>query len=175
MRYDPVTGQKVKVTADDPRFDEWSNRKPSKRSKLAKKIRERPGEYIAERATKVLEARTRVAATSLGRVVARSAPAALALGAAAASAAILAAGYVVMDKVARSRGIALGERANDISRKFTATQAAIMRAFNAGSWSQVPQDVRDKATNDYKRALGTLYAQAQGSALVGQRVEGSYK
>ena len=31
-RYDPATGRKVKVTQDDPRYDEWPNRKPSRRA-----------------------------------------------------------------------------------------------------------------------------------------------
>lgn len=28
VRYDPDTGERVEVTRDDPRYDEWSNRKP---------------------------------------------------------------------------------------------------------------------------------------------------
>lgn len=32
VRYDPDTGERVLVTRDDPRYDEWTNRRPSARS-----------------------------------------------------------------------------------------------------------------------------------------------
>lgn len=176
-RYDPVTGRKYKVTEDDPRYDDWPSRKPSKRSKLAHKIRERPAEYAAERATRVIERKVSTATSRIGKsaataVATRALPV---VGAAAASAAILAAGYVVMDRYARSAQLAHGEKVNKISLEFVDTQHAIMRAFSAGTWSQVPENVRNEAVKKYTSALRTADAQAQGSAFVGQRAIGSYK
>lgn len=89
--------------------------------------------------------------------------------------AILAAGYVVMDRVARSQQLKLGDRVNEISREFIRQQATLIKQAGARSWSGVPQAVRDRAVANYQRALGTATAQAQGSAIVGARATGSYK
>lgn len=164
------------MTADDPRYFEWSNRKPSKRTKLQEKILNAPGEYVAERSRKVATtAATRAATTVARRVLPTLATGgAVAAGAATvASLAILAAGYVVSDAIARNQRVKLGDRLNAISNQFLNLQHQVMAKYGVRSWDQVPPEVRNRAVADYKRALGTATAQAQGSAIVGQRE--SYK
>jgi hypothetical protein len=39
-RYDPLTGLKVMMTKDDPRYDEWPSRKPSKKTLRENRIEE---------------------------------------------------------------------------------------------------------------------------------------
>lgn len=78
-----------------------------------------------------------------------------------------------MDHVAKNQRLKLGDRLNAISREFVNQQNAIIVKLRARSWDEVPKEVRDKAVANYKRALGTATAQAQGSAIVGARE--SYK
>lgn len=176
-RYDPETGRKVSVYEDDYRFDEWPDRKPSKSSKLAAKIREHPVDYALERATKVATARGRTASRSVGRklsgLVTGGAGAAATLGAAAAAVGIIAAAYVVADQIAKNGRVKLGDRINAISQRFALAQQEIERKYGTTRWDQVPADVRARWLSDYKRALSVANSQAQGTAFAGVRE--SYK
>lgn len=178
-RYDPETGRKVSVYDDDYRFDEWPERKPSKSSKLAAKIREHPVDYALDRATKVATSRGRTLARAstkrLGGLVAGGAGAAAAVGAVAASAAILAAAYVVAEHIARSGRLKLGEKINAISQRFVLAQQEIERKLGVKTWAAVPQEIRAKWVSDYKHAISVANSQAQGSAFAGVRETGSYK
>lgn len=176
-RYDPVSGRKVSVYEDDYRFDEWPDRKPSKSSKLAAKIREHPVDYALERATRVATARGRTATRSVGRklsgLVTGGAGAVATLGAAAAAAGIIATAYVVADAIAKNQQVKLGEKVNAISNRFAQAQREIEAKYGGRSWEAVPQDVRSKWLAEYKRALSVANAQAQGTAFAGRRE--SYK
>lgn len=181
MRYDPETGRKYKVTADDPRYDEWPSRKPGKYAKEASKFTSRPAEYIAEQTIK----RAHRKSATLGRKVTGAAGAILknpvistAVGGAvsiAAGLAIIAAASAVADQIAKSGRLELAAKLNRLSNDFVATQRTLLRAYGVADWQHVPQQVRDEAVKSYKRALATASAQAQGSAYVGRRAEGSYK
>lgn len=190
MRYDPVSGAKVKVPDSDPRYLEWSNRKPSRRKKLQNKILSDPLGYASERAQHVAEEAAKHAAVETirhtGKAVASGAleggalAATLATGASVAAAAgsaaaILAAAYVVGDKIARNQQVKLGDRLNAISLRFTQTQAQLEKLYGVRSWAGVPAAQRNKALSDYKAAIATATSQAQGSAFAGTRAEGSYK
>jgi hypothetical protein len=167
----------VSVYEDDYRFDEWPDRKPSKSSKLAAKIREHPVDYALDRATKV--------ATSRGRALSRTAKGKLAgaltsgagvvatVGATAAALGILATAYVVADHIASNGRLALGNRINTISSRYALAQTEILRKLGARAWGDVPEQVRAKWLSDYKRALSTANSQAQGTAFAGVRE--SYK
>ncbi len=178
-----MSGKKFRVPESDPRYTEWSNRKPSKRKKLQAKILSAPGDYVRERAGKVAEeSLKRVATTTLRRAVRLGGAAAvgeLAVSGVAVAAtttgalAILAAGYVVSNAIAKNQQLKLGERINLLSAEFVNVQKQVMAKFGVREWASVPAEVRNKAVADYKRALATATAQAQGSALVGVRE--SYK
>jgi hypothetical protein len=165
----------VSVTADDPRYDDWPSRKPSKNSKLAAKLRDRPLELAAEEGSKHVARQLRSKARSSLGTAAKTAIASSAglITAAAASAAILATAYVVADQIAKNQRVKLGDRINAISQRFVAAQQDIERKYGTTRWADVPADVRAKWLSDYKRALGTANSQAQGSAFVGVRE--SYK
>lgn len=170
------------VTADDPRYTDWSNRKPSKRKKLQNKILSAPGEYVKERATKVAEDTAKRAITGALRggvavAIARGGAAAALPAAAAAGgvASILAAAFLVGDTIARNQRVKLGDRLAAISNRFAQTQHQLEQAFGTDKWDGVPADVRSKAVRDYKAAIATATSQAQGSAFAGTRAEGSYK
>jgi hypothetical protein len=175
-RYDPETGRKVSVYEDDYRFEEWPERKPSKQSKLAAKIREHPVDYALDRASRVAVTKTR----SIGRSVsgklsglAGSAGALATVGAAAAAAGILATAYVVADHIATNGRLALGAKVNSISSRYALAQKEIQSKLGASSWGAVPEDVRKKWHTDYTRAIARANSQAQGTAFAGQRE--SYK
>lgn len=174
MRYDPASGRRVKVTADDPRYDEWPSRKPGKAQREYGKFAEAPLTYAGTKVARKIETQVGRTLQRLGRTALPTVGAA-AVGASAGAAAILAAGYVVTDAIARNQRIKLGDRLNAISSRFVETQRQLIAAFRAGSWEGVPADVRKKAVADYKSAIARATAQAQGSALVGARAEGSYK
>lgn len=168
----------MSVTADDPRYDEWPSRKPGKTSKLAAKLRDRPLELAAEEASKHVATTLRRKGRSSLSTALKAAVGGVSLaglGAVAASASILAAGYLVVDTIARKQQVKLGDRLNAISLRFAETQRQLEAAFGTTRWEGVPADVRAKAVRDYKAAIATATSQAQGSALAGTRVEGSYK
>jgi hypothetical protein len=182
-----VDGHLEKVTADDPRFDEWRKTKGTVASRKKALLKANPLEYARTFGVKAASTRAERAAGAAGsrglRAVAKGAGAfapgvATALGATAAVTAgfaILAAGYVVSDRIAKNQGLKLGARLNAISEQFIQTQNAVIVRLHARSWGEVPQAIRDKAVLDYKRALSTAAAQAQGSAFVGSRAVGSFK
>lgn len=183
-RYDPVTGELAKVTKDDPRYDEWRTTRGTVASRKKALARKDPLEYARTFGVETAKKRAARAAESTvirtGRNVARALGPGVVGTAAAYSAAItaqlaiLAAGYVVMDRVAKNQQLKLGDRLNAISNEFVAQQNAIIVKAHARSWQEVPEEIRKKAVANYQRALATAAAQAQGSAIIG-RVEGSYK
>lgn len=171
----------MSVTADDPRYEEWPSRKPSKYQKEAAKLYEKPGEYIAEKAVRAAHRKTsgvrKSVAGAVATIAANPAVRVVAGGAVsiAAGLAIITAADAVAQQLAKSGKLALGEKLNALSRDFVTTQRALIRAYDVADWQHVPQQVRDEAVKSYKRALATASAQAQGSAYAGRRVEGSYK
>jgi hypothetical protein len=173
----------VRVTADTFEYADWPSRKPSKKKIQREAIKSDPigtlgaagvaaGRKAAERAAEST-AKAALRATGVPAILAGArgavAGSALPLAAAAASAGILAAGYVVMDRVAKTQALKLGDRVNAISSRFVQTQAALQKTYGVTHWQDVPSDQRNKAVSDYKRALATATSQAQGSALVGVR------
>lgn len=183
-RYDPTTGQKVRVTADAMEYASWPSRKPSKKRLQREALLTNPvgtlGVLGAAAGRKALERAGETAARTTLRTARAAGVGALGLstaglGAAAASAAILAAGYVVMDRVARAGTLEVGFRLNAISTRFVETQRQLMRTHRVSRWEEVPQSERTKALGDYKRAIATASAQARGAANVTGRAEGSYK
>lgn len=184
-RYDPETGQKVRVTKDAFEYSEWPSRKPSKKKIQRAALKADPlgtsSQVLsdaAKRATERTIDRTGVrvarnistAALGAGTTTALRAAA----GVAGAVGAILAAGYYVSDQIAKNQRMKLGDRLNAISARFVQTQAELVKVFGR-TWDDVPPDVRTRAVNEYKRAIATASSQAQGSALVGVRAVGSYK
>lgn len=164
-RYDPASGKKYRVTADDWRYAEWSNRKPSKRAKLQEKILSQPGEYISERASRV---GTEIARKSAGTIARKALPASAAVaGRILASAAFaplasltaLAIGAALLER--RSVGnarLALGERINNLSREFVAAQQQMAAEYRVAHFGDVPAEARNRLLAGYKTALARLTA-----------------
>jgi len=176
-RYDPETGQKVRVPSDSYEYGAWLSRKPSKKKQTRQALVNDPvgtlGMLGATAGKKAVER----AGERAGRSVLSSARAAglgaigltaAGVGAAATSAAILAAGYHVMSKVAAANTVKLGDRINAISNRYIET---VRQLKAAGASDQALKN----ALRDYKQALSTAAAQAQGYANVTPKVEGSYK
>lgn len=176
-RYDPVSGRKVSVYEDDYRFSEWPERKPSKQSKLAAKIREHPVDYALDRATKVATSRarvlTRAAQGKLSGALAGGAGIVASVGATAAAVGILATAYVVADHIATNGRLALGAKVNSISSRYALAQTEIQKKLGVQSWGAVPESIRKKWHTDYTRAISLANSQAQGTAFAGVRE--SYK
>lgn len=171
-RYDPTTGQKVRVTADTFEYQQWPSRKPSKKkiareslktdpvgtlgmlgATAGKKAVERAGERAA---SSVLRAgRGRIATTVLGTAGSLAASsAAVALAAAGA----VGAAIFAMGEVAKRVDVALGDRANAISRQFVATQQQVIKQYGGSRWEDVPLDIRTKLVNGYKAAIAKVYS-----------------
>ncbi len=53
-RYDPVTGRKVSVTEDDPRYQDWPSRKPSAAQKRVNQVTQDPGGFIRKETEKAV-------------------------------------------------------------------------------------------------------------------------
>lgn len=184
-RYDPVTGKSAKVTIDDWRYDEWSSRKLTKKAREKKLLVDDPLKYVTsvgiesvakKTGTKVIRQAKTAARKQLPNVGRLVTPGALAAGAAiTAGLAGLAAAFVVGEQIAKSGKRALGERINQLSYRFVETQNALIKQFRGTHWSDVPEQVRNKAVADYKKLLSIATSQAQGTAFVGRRAEGSYK
>lgn len=188
-RYDPETGQKVRVTKDTFEYAEWPSRKPSKKKIQRAALRADPIGTVGQLGTlagkKAVERAGERAGRDVLRAVGRATGVGGALGASRAAAtaalptvaavgAILAAGYYVSEQIAKRQSLKLGDRLNAISARFVETQRQLIKVFG-DSWDDVPADVRSKAVAEYKRAIATASSRAQGSALAGVRAVGSYK
>jgi hypothetical protein len=181
-RYDPETGQKVRVTADSYEYTAWLSRKPSKKKQTraalksdpvgtlgilgataGKKAVERAGERAASGALRAGRGRLVAAATALAT--------SSTVGALAAAGAVGAAIYA-MGKLAEAYTVSLGERANQISRQFVATQQQVIKQYGGSRWEDVPADLRNKLVNGYKAAIQKVYAfqPIQGTVRPSQQI-----
>lgn len=181
-RYDPASGRKVKVTADDPRFDEWPSRKPSARKRTAAKIRADPVGYIGKRVQQRIE---RQVESATARTARRVAPALVGAGRAALGGALAVSAPAVAAGAALTLALGLsaallklsglplktGEKVNRISAAFVASQRALMQASGVTVWERVPEDARRKLLAAYRSALQRA---TQGVVSVG-RETGSFK
>lgn len=179
-RYDPEFGTKVKVAADSWEALNWPSRKPSKKKQQRQQLLTAPLATVGTIGVTAGRKAIEKAGETAGRTALRTAKqvglgalgiTTAGLGAAASSAAILAAGYVVMDKVAKERALAFGDRVNAISLRFAETQKQIIKQYGR-AWSDVPSDVAKKAWSDYTHAIKVAQSQ---EGFVGAREVGSYK
>jgi hypothetical protein len=185
VRYNPITGERVKVPQTDPRFDEWSNRKPSKRTKRRAAIAEAVRDPVAA-AERVVAAAPSIAANALAKgaegvalalpsVLAREArraggwkalgaalwPAVASLGAAAATNVLLPIGGLLAVLAVAKHGAA-ESRANivrlseELGRAYTQTRARSMAAYGVETWSEVPEAVRGFVDRSYLDAMQKL-------------------
>lgn len=175
----------MRVTADTFEYADWPSRKPSRKKLQRESLKRDPIGTLAQVGTLAGKRAVERAGERAGRSVLRTLGvsgasvatlakgATAALGTAAAAAAILAAGYVVSDKIARTQRVKLGDRLNAISSRFVVTQRELEKHYGTTKWEGVPADVRARAVREYKAAIATATAQAQGSAIIGVRE--SYK
>lgn len=171
-RYDPVTGEKVRVTRDDPRFDEWSSRKASKKTRAARLKREDPLAYARTFGLEAVKKRAERQATVTGGRIAKTVAPALVAGARAALASpiVQAAGAVgligaaiyAMQKIGERMDRSDGEKINAISLQFAHTQSEVAKQYG-GKWANVPEDVRTKLVNGYKKAISDVTAYRRGT------------
>lgn len=173
-RYDPETGQKVRVTKDTFEYEEWPSRKPSKKKIQRAALKADPvgvGAQVVTEAIKKSAARTveresgKITRKVAGSVVVGSAAATTRATVAAVAPAIAAASLIggalyAMGRIAQLRNVAAGERANRVSREFVATQQAVMKQLRVSKWEDVPSDVRNKLVAGYKKAITDVYSTA---------------
>jgi len=171
-RYDPTTGQKVRVTSDTFEYQQWPSRKPSKKKIAREALKTDPvgtlgmlgataGKRAAERAgeravsTALRSGRGAIATTVLGTA---SSLAASSTAVALAAAGAVGAAIFAMGEIAKRYDVALGERANQISRQFVVTQQQVIKQYGGSRWEDVPLDIRTKLVNGYKAAIAKVYS-----------------
>lgn len=161
----------MSVTADDPRYSEWPSRKPTKYEKQANKFLDKPVEYATTEAIKKLHRRGSTAVRTALAPLAAGARAALALPAVQAAAAIGIAGAAIyaMQKIGERMDLNDGAKINAISQQFAHTQAEIAKKYG-GSWQRVPEDVRTKLVNGYKKAISDVTAYRRGTLRPSQAI-----
>jgi hypothetical protein len=161
-RYDPLTGQKAKVTADDPRYTEWLPRKPGKKkirqeraaellggSRVAGVIAEEVGRKAAQRAATVAKTTGRkVAGQALGAVGATAALSVAAQAAAVATAGALAYGLTRLILTHDA-----GANLDKAYREYSGAKRALMAQTGSSSWADVPKAARDRLHAAYQEAV----------------------
>ena len=160
-RYDPETGQKVRVPAGTYEYLNWVSRKPSKKKIARAALKADPLGYIGQAG---VIAGTRAAervGERVGRTVLRRASG-VGLTAAAAAAAELGGATLALAAVpiAAAIGGALlyystqpGAEENKLSLQFVAAQKTLMQETGAKTWQGVPEAARTRLLDDYKHAL----------------------
>jgi hypothetical protein len=170
-RYDPTTGQKVRVYADSFEYASWPSRKPSKKKlareafktdpfgttgtiaqTAAKRSIERLGEHTATRVLRTARTGAVPAALAGARALA---PLAIPLAVAAGTVAAGIAGFVAISRAERRLA---ADRINEISRAFVATQKQVEQQLGVSSWQQVPSDLRAKLVKGYTDAIHEVSA-----------------
>jgi hypothetical protein len=180
-RYDPETGQKVRVPVDSYEYANWVSRKPSKKKQQRAALVSNPvgtvGTIALLAGRKAIERAGERAGRQALQRAAKWAPeayaAAQAAGGATVVAAVSAAALVggaiyAMGKLAEMHNVALGERANRITAAFAKTQDDVIAqatgrrprsdAERAHLWQSVPSDLRTKLVKGYKDAIAKVYA-----------------
>jgi hypothetical protein len=168
-RYDPTTGQKVRVTKDSFEYAEWPSRKPSKKKlareafktdpfgttgtiaqTAAKRSIERLGEHTATRVLRTARTGALPAALAGARTLAPfAAPLAVA-------AATIGAAIALWKHQQTYEYRTAGEAINQVSREFAATQKQVMEQLRVRSWDQVPAEQRNKLVNGYKAKIAEI-------------------
>lgn len=171
-RYDPETGQKVRVTSDTFEYAEWPSRKPTKKKLQRESLKRDPigtsaqviTEAVKKSAARTVERETGKVARRVGGSAAVGAAAtgarasAAAIAPAVGAAAVIGAALYAMGRIGELRNVAAGERANRISREFVAAQQNIMKQLGVGRWDDVPADLRTKLVNGYKKKITEVYS-----------------
>lgn len=171
-RYDPETGQKVRVTNDTFEYAEWPSRKPTKKKLQRESLKRDPigtsaqviTEAVKKSAARTVERETGKVARRVGGSAAVGAGATAARASAAAiapavgAAAVIGAALYAMGRIGELRNVAAGERANKISREFVAAQQNVMKQFGVSRWDDVPADLRTKLVNGYKKKISEVYS-----------------
>jgi hypothetical protein len=169
-RYDPTTGQKVRVTNDTFEYRDWPSRKPSKKKlareafktdpfgttgsiaqQAAKRSIERVGEHAA---TRILRGARTAAIPGLVAGARALAPLAGVAGLTAAALGLL----LLEQRSVRNARLTLGERVNALSREFVALQQQLAKEYGVDSFSQVPAEARNRALEGYKQAIAKATA-----------------
>lgn len=172
-RYDPETGQKVRVAADSFEYAEWPSRKPSKKKLQRESLKRDPLGTIAqvgtiagkraveragERASRDVLRQLGTGGTAAAGVgAARRAVSGLAVPALAAGAGLSLA-IALGESLRGAARVSTGNVIEKLSRQFVVNQAALVRATGARSWQEVPKEARDRLVRDYKSAIATASA-----------------
>jgi hypothetical protein len=175
-RYDPVTGELAKVTADDPRYDDWRKTRGTVASRKKALLKADPLEYAKTFGLKAASTRAERAAASVASRAARKVAPIAGGGLASVGSTLLkfaplagltaaAIGAVLLqNKSVSDARLALGEKINALSRAFVAAQAQLAKEYRVPSFGHVPEEARTRLLNGYKAAL----AAAQKATIVPQ-------
>lgn len=160
-RYDPETGQKVRVPAGTYEYLNWVSRKPSKKKIARAALKADPLGYIGQAGVIAGTRAAEKVGERVGRSILRKYGGVAATTAAAAAAelggATLAIGAL---PIAAAIGGALlyystqpGAEENKLSLQFVAAQKALIQETHARDWAGVPIAARTRLLDDYKHAL----------------------
>jgi hypothetical protein len=172
-RYDPETGQKVRVTADTFEYANWVSRKPSKKKIQRAALKADPLGTIGQVG---LAAGTRAAEKIAERGVRTVARKYGVAGAAAAAEGAAALGYgsvaLAALPIAAALGGALyyyslqpGAEENKLSLSFVAAQKTLMQQTHAATWTDVPEQARNRLLNEYKAGLKRIAEVRRATSL----------
>lgn len=169
-RYDPTTGQKVRVTNDTFEYRDWPSRKPSKKKIAREAFKSDPlgttGSITQQAAKRSIEKLGEHTATKLARGARTTAvPAIVAAGRALAPFAGIAgltgaaiALVLLQNRSVADARLALGERINKLSLAFAAAQKTMAAEYRVAHFGDVPSEARNRLLQGYKDALNKLSA-----------------
>lgn len=167
-RYDPTTGQKVRVTSDTFEYRDWPSRKPSKKKIAREAFKSDPlgtsGSVAQQAGKRAIEKLGEQTATRIARTARTTAIPAAVAGARAlapfagiAGLTALAIGAVLLqNKSVSDARLALGEKVNKLSLAFVAAQKQMAAEYRVAHFADVPTEARNRLLNGYKDALTKL-------------------
>lgn len=173
-RYDPETGQKVRVTSDSYEYANWVSRKPSKKKQMRAALKADPLGTIGvvglaagtRAAEKLAERGVRAAVRKYGvqgAVVAGETAAALGYGTVALAALPVAAalGGILLAYASKP-----GSEENALSLQFVDAQRKLVQESGVKTWLEVPEAARTRLLNDYKAGLSRIAEVRRATSIV---------
>lgn len=168
-RYDPTTGQKVRVYADSFEYRDWPSRKPSKKKLAREAFKSDPfgttgtiAQAAAKRSVERLgeHAATRVLRTARGGAVTAALASARSLapfaGPLAIAAATIGAAIALWKHQRTYEYRTAGEAINQVSREFAQTQQQVISQLRVRTWQEVPLEQRTQLVNAYKAKIAEI-------------------
>jgi hypothetical protein len=172
-RYDPTTGQKVRVASDTFEYRDWPSRKPSKKKIQREALKSDPLGTLGQLGVVAGTRSAERLGTQAGRsIVRRLTTGRVAAAVAAAEALGVGTAVAVALPIAAALGGALyyyslqpGADENRLSLQFVDAQKKLIQESGAKTWMGVPEEARTRLLNDYKRGLARIAEVRRATSL----------